>query len=250
MPKSLIEQKPDFSKKVNGEGKLGIAEMFSDTIQGEGVNTGVPATFIRVQGCVLKCQWCDTIDVWPHGNEYSFEEIFDLFDSVQLPERLKEGQHLVFTGGSPLRQQKRLYAFTQEFINRYGFKPYIEIENEGVLQADEKFVELVDCWNNSPKLENSGMKKKVRFKPEIIKQLNGFENSWFKFVISNESDWEEIERDFLPIIDKEKIILMPEGVTQEDLNSRREFVADMAIKYGVRFSDRLHVTIWNKQTGV
>jgi len=250
MPKTLIEQKPDFSKKVDGESKLGIAEMFSDTLQGEGTHTGVPATFIRLQGCTLKCKWCDTIDVWPHGNEYSFEEIFKLFDSINLSERLKEGQHLVFTGGSPLKQQDRLYAFVQDFIGRYGFKPYIEIENEGVILAEEKFIKLVDCWNNSPKLANSGMKEKARLKPEVIKQLNGFENSWFKFVISDESDWEEIEKDFLPLIDKEKVILMPEGITQEELNPRREFVAGMAIKHGVRFSDRLHVTIWNKKTGV
>ena len=64
------------------------------------------------------------------------------------------------------------------------------------------------------------------------------------------SDWNEIEKDFLPHISLTQVILMPEGQTQEELNQKREFVADLAISKGVRFSDRLHVTIWNKKTGV
>lgn len=193
---------------------------------------------------------CDTLDVWPHGNEYSFEEIFELFDNIDLPERLKAGQHLVLTGGSPLKQQKRLISFIQSFIARYGFKPYIEIENEGVLFPVPEFEQLVDCWNNSPKLANSGMKERVRLKPDVIKHLNNLENSWFKFVIASQEDWEEIKNDYLPLISKEQVILMPEGITQDELNERREFVAEMAVKYGVRFSDRLHITIWNCKTGV
>jgi len=43
---------------------------------------------------------------------------------------------------------------------------------------------------------------------------------------------------------------MPEGQTQEELSKTRELTADLAIKKGVRFTDRLHVTIWNKKTGV
>ena len=49
MPHTLIQQNPNFTKKVEGENKLAIAEMFCDTLQGEGVSTGVPSTFIRLQ---------------------------------------------------------------------------------------------------------------------------------------------------------------------------------------------------------
>lgn len=250
MPITLIEQKPLFKKTVDGEDKLAIAEMFCDTLQGEGVNTGVVSTFIRLQGCTLQCVWCDTLDVWPIGNEYTFNEIFEMFEKVDLIEKFRKGQHMILTGGSPLKQQTRLIAFLEQFIEKYEFKPFIEIENEGVLEPLYKMIEFVDCWNNSPKLSNSGMKERVRLKPDIISQLNLFENSWFKFVISNERDWEEIVKDYLPLIDREKIILMPEGDTQEKLNERRGFVADLAIREGVRFSDRMHVTIWNKKTGV
>jgi organic radical activating enzyme len=43
---------------------------------------------------------------------------------------------------------------------------------------------------------------------------------------------------------------MPEGQTQEELSKTREMAADMAIKQQVRFTDRLHVTIWDRATAV
>lgn len=255
MPITLIEQKPTFNKKVEGLDleKLAIAEMFSDTLQGEGVNAGIPSTFIRLQGCTLQCVWCDTLDVWPHGNEYSFDEIFALFESVDLIARFKEGQHLILTGGSPLKQQKRLINFIVEFKRRYGFKPYIEVENEAVLMPDYLLTtHHVDWWNNSPKLANSGMKEKVRIKPEVLKHMGSLPNSTFKFVVTKEEDWHEIYTDFIDpgFITKDKIVLMPEGQTQDELLRTRVLTADLAIAHGVRFMDRLHVIIWNKKTGV
>lgn len=253
MPTTLIKQNPTFTKKVTYTyKKLSIAEMFSDTIQGEGPNTGIISTFLRLQGCTLKCTWCDTLDVWPNGNEYSFDEIFTLFESVDLIRKFKEGQHLVLTGGSPLKQQEILTHFISDFINRYGFKPYIEVENESVLMPNSKFEQLIDWWNNSPKLSNSGMKEKVRIKPEVLKHMGSLRNVCFKFVVNNENDWNEIKQDFINpgYIKLKDIVIMPEGQTQDELSKTREMAADIAIREGVRFTDRLHVTIWNKKTGV
>lgn len=251
MPLTLIEQNPKFDKKIVGENKLAISEMFSDTIQGEGVSAGVISTFIRMQGCTLRCVWCDTLDVWPHGNEYSFEEIFDIWNKIGLIDRFRKGQHLILTGGSPLKQQKQLTNFITTFITTYGFKPYIEVENEAVLMPDSKFAAYIDQWNNSPKTTNSGMKERARIKPDVIRHLSNLPNSWFKFVVQNDDDYDEILRDYFPLIkNKDQVILMPEGQTQPELEKTREIVADLAIKYGVRFSDRLHITIWDKKTGV
>jgi organic radical activating enzyme len=247
---TLIKQLPNFKKKIEGNNKLAISELFSDTIQGEGINNGMISTFLRLQGCTLECVWCDTLEVWRYGNDYTFEELFELFESVNLIDRFKNGQSLVLTGGSPLKQQEQLIQFIQQFIKKYEFKPHIQIENECTLMPYNELSELIDTWNNSPKLSNSGMKERVRLKPEIIKYLSSKNNSWFKFVIANEDDWNEIERDYLPLIDKNQIILMPEGVTQEELLKNREWVAQMAINNGVRYSDRLHIILWNLKTSV
>jgi 7-carboxy-7-deazaguanine synthase len=252
MPITIIQQKPTFDKKVEGNNKLAIAEMFSDTIQGEGPNAGIISTFVRLQGCTLKCVWCDTLDVWPNGNEYSFDEIFEMFESIDLIKRFKEGQHLILTGGSPLKQEKECIAFLKAFINKYGFKPYVEVENEAVLMPSTEFVELVDWWNNSPKLENSGMKERVRIKPLVLAYMGSLPNSIFKFVVDNEKDWDEIQNTYITpgFITKDKIVIMPEGQTQEELEKTRGLAAGIAIKNGVRFTDRLHVTIWDRATAV
>jgi organic radical activating enzyme len=96
------------------------------------------------------------------------------------------------------------------------------------------------------------MKERARYKPEIIVKLSNESNSWFKFVVAQESDWQEIEKDYLQpgLIQRSQIILMPEGQTQEELSKTRELTADVAIREGLRFSDRLHITIWNQRVGI
>lgn len=252
MSKVLIQQKPDFQKKVDNVEKLKISEMFSDTLQGEGIYSGVPATFMRLQGCTLVCVWCDTLDVWSEGNEYSFEEIFEMWEEIGLIERFKIGQHLVMTGGSPLKQQEQVLQFIKRFIQKYSFKPFIEIENEGVLMPIEELIQYIDCWNNSVKLANSGMKEKARYKPTVIEKLATLPNSWFKFVVDTEEDWQEIVEFFIDpnLIRKDQIIVMPQGQTQEELLETRGLTADLAIKHNLRFCSRLHIDLWNKKTGV
>ena len=252
MPITLIHQFPKFSKKVEGDNKLKVAELFVDTIQGEGISTGIPASFLRLKDCSLQCVFCDTLEVWKQGNEYSFNELFSLLEEYGVVQKFRQGQRLVLTGGSPLLQQNELTRFIHEFYNKYHFKPYIEVENECMIEPTLSFIDIVNQWNNSPKLSNSGMKEKIRYKPELLRKMSLLPNSYFKFVVDCKEDWQEINEFFLlpELIKKEQIILMPCGQTQDELSKTRELVADLAVEKNVRFSDRLHVTIWNKKTGV
>ena len=71
-----------------------VVEIFT-SIQGEGVNLGKPANFIRLAGCNLKCPWCDTD--WTKIQEYltAMDILAKLDPSVEL---------VVITGGEPLLQ--------------------------------------------------------------------------------------------------------------------------------------------------
>lgn len=253
MSRQIIKGNPGFKRDFDlKQDHLKIAEFFSRTIQGEGISTGVPAAFLRLKDCTLNCIWCDSTEVWREGNPYTYDEIYKLMEENELIEDLKNNTHLVLTGGSPLKQQKSLVKFLKGFIKKYGFKPYIEVENEAVLMIESDFSDLVDQWNNSPKLKNSLQKDKIRYKPDVLINTSKMNNSWFKFVISDISDWEEIKRDFLDsnLIEKNQIILMPEGDNNNKLNQTRAFVADLCAEEGIRMSDRLHVTIWDQKTGV
>ena len=65
--------------------------------------------------------------------------------------------------------------------------------------------------------------------------MNSIDNSWFKFVISEEKDIDEIEEDFIKTFEllKTKIILMPSTVERQDCCAKTRFVLEMAKKYNV-----------------
>lgn len=235
-----------------------ISEMFSDTVQGEGVTIGVPATFIRFTGCTLKCVWCDTLQVWNEGIIKTHTQVMDYFKQNNLIDRIKNGQRIIFTGGSPFKQMKSIYFFLIKFRHEFGFSPYIEFENECVLYPYEISLLMRHHpssriqWNNSPKLENSNMKAVARYKPDVIRKTAELPNSWFKFVVDSQSDWVEIERDFIEpgLVSKDQIILMPKGENRQELEKNRPIAVELAVANSVRFSDRLHITLWDKKTGV
>ena len=252
--KQLIKAFPDFQKAVPKSERdyLKVSELYYDTIQGEGINLGCPAAFLRLQDCILSCRWCDTKEVWKQGNPYTFTELIDIIVGSSLMNALIRGQHLVVTGGSPLMQQEALSRFFQVFDDTFGFIPYIEVENECVLIPNAKLVDYVLTWNNSPKLANSGVPPARRYKLEVIKLMSVLKNSWFKFVVDAPSDWEEIRKEFLNphLIQRDQIILMPCGETREELEKNRELVVEMAVREGVRYCSREHIVLWNKRTGV
>lgn len=253
MPTSIISSNPTFTKPIPPfDDYLNVSEMFSDTIQGEGIAIGQPAAFLRLQSCTMACHWCDTQEVWRFGNPYTFGELFELMDQADLPRKLFEGQHLVLTGGSPLLQQDKLIKFLNRFIGIYGFKPFIEIENECTLMPHQGMVDLVDLWNNSPKLKGSGNADFVRYQPHILHYLHTLPNAWFKFVIADDEDWRQIQDDFIneDLIRKEQVILMPLGATRVELFSNREKVVEIAVRENVRYTTREHVVIWDKKTGI
>lgn len=249
----LIEGFPKFRKPIiKGIPFLDISEFYCDTIQGEGANVGASAAFLRMQSCTLHCHWCDTMEVWTTGNPYSFDELFDIMEVNNVIEKLVKGQHLVLTGGSPLLQQKNLILFIQELQDRYNFFPYIEVENECTLWPEEELCNFVSCWNNSPKLSNSGNVFVARYQPKILGKIAEQPNSWFKFVVQTQQDWEEIEDYFLEpsLIRRDQIILMPCGASVEELEETTPIAVNMAIEHNVRFSPRLHINLWNRKTGV
>jgi 6-pyruvoyltetrahydropterin 2'-reductase len=254
MSKTLIEAYPKFEKPIPTEPYLKVAEFYMDTIQGEGIYAGVPAAFLRLQGCHVGCSFCDTKEVWREGNPYTFHELFKIIRESGLAERFTQKQHhLVITGGAPLLQQDSLIMFFDQWLKEFGWFPFIEIENESTIVPKPELVDYISCWNNSPKLFSSGVLFKIRYKVLAIAAVSELNNSWFKFVISDpERDWEEIKENFLDcdLMHRGQIILMPQGATAKELADNREEVIDLAIREGVRYSTREHIVVWGKKTGV
>lgn len=233
--------------------RLPVSEVFY-SIQGEGQTMGIPAVFLRLGGCNILCQsesWiCDTIEVWRKSKSKEFEDVL----GEEYEKLLLNGDvHLVITGGEPLMHQKMIFEYLLYFSDKYKCYPIIEIETNGTIEPSEQMLTWVNYWNVSPKLSNAGKQntKEVRINPNALQKFNEAKNSCiYKFVIEKESDIDEIYDDYGHHINMKRVVLMPAGSSQEELSKTRLLVAEACRKHKLRYSERLHVVIWNQKTGV
>ena len=233
--------------------KLPVSEVFY-SIQGEGQTMGIPAVFLRLGGCNILCQsesWiCDTIEVWRKSKALPFEEVLgEEYEYLLLNHKV----HLVVTGGEPLIHQKMIVEFFNYFVEKHRVYPIIEIETNATIEPSEDILGWVDYWNVSPKLSNAGAQntKQVRINPKALNLFKSkFASTIFKFVIEKESDFDEVIDDYGHHISMDQVVLMPAGSSQEELLRTRLLVAELCRKNQLRYSERLHVVIWNQKTGV
>lgn len=213
------------------------------SLQGEGASQGAPSLFLRLAGCNLACSWCDTTHAWKRGEaiEMPPQEI-----AVALDAAAPGCRRLVITGGEPLLQSDEL----EELAALLGER-HIEIETNGTLDPSEPLLRRIDQWNISPKLSHAGLAAERTLRPIVLRRFADTGRAWFKFVVNGESDWPEIDALIRTCgLHKERVMLMPQATTREELATAREGVARLCLLHGVRYADRLHVAIWGNRKGV
>lgn len=247
--------------------KLAVSEHFY-SVQGEGRYVGVPSVFLRLKGCNLTCgginsvatkeldsgaTWrCDTMEVWLTGESLSISSIFDLFESNGYIESLKNGAHLIITGGEPLLQSKQLIHFFNMFFHKYSFVPFVEIETNGTVMVNKDLDKYVSQYNVSFKLSNSGMPVDRRVNENVIRNFLTKNNTIYKFVVSSEKEVEEVFNDFVNLYSFKltDVFLMPAASTRKELLSLEPYLIEICKKKCVNYSTRLHIHVWDKLTGV
>ena len=220
-------------------------------MQGEGELTGVPSVFIRTSGCNLRCSWCDTpYASWePEGDQHTIDAVIARVKTYPI------AKHIVLTGGEPMIA-KDIRVLASE-LRDMGY--HITIETAATIAPESIACDLVSM---SPKLLNSApdsvkhgpWRKKheaTRWQPDVIQTWldNGY-NYQFKFVISHIADIEEMQQ-MVKSLDREipnsKILLMPEGITQEAIKSRGLWLSEQCKKFGYRYANRLHIELYGNK---
>ena len=216
----------------------------------------MPVAFVRLSRCNLACVWCDTAYTWhfegderPHRDGTTFDRKANQIslNETDVAERIAAlGQtRLVVTGGEPVLQAPALARMLDALPD-----VTVEIETNGTTKAPPALDARIAQFNVSPKLSHSGNPPDLALLPERLDAYAADPRAWFKFVIAQASDIEEV----LVLADRhairrERIFLMPEGTDSETLRTREKWLAPLCVEHGFRLSDRLHIHLFGDTRG-
>ena len=148
--------------------KIKVSEIFT-SFQGEGPYVGTPATFLRLYGCNLNCEWCDT-DI----STYEMLSVDDVAEILITQMEFNNIETLIITGGEPTLQMEEVKRLIEELPDDIR----IQMETNGSLFEYIPEVEFVI----SPKED----------KEKVFENYYQYENVFFKFVITSQEDIDEV----------------------------------------------------------
>ena len=274
---------------IQGEGRyMGVPSVFLRTFgcnfkcAGFGMSrgelsmeaAGIAAThslitpFQKYEDLPLVSTGCDSYASWMP----EFKELSPMLTTDAIAERICEilpynkweDEHLVITGGEPLLGWQRAYPDLLNHPSMTGLKE-ITFETNGTQKLTPEFKKYLQEWSQNPpfasrevtfsvsaKLSCSGEQPSEAIRPDIVCEYQEAGHVYLKFVVATEDDAEEA----LEAVDIYRaegftgnVYLMPVGgvETVYTLNNRR--VAELAMKHGLRYSDRLQVPLFKNEWG-
>ena len=206
---------------------LRVTEIFR-SIQGESTHAGRPCTFVRLTGCPMRCEWCDSEYTFTGGEHVSLEDV--------MAQVRNFGCNLVeVTGGEPLAQKSAFTLITK--LCDEGFE--VLIETGGYVSTADvdqraKIILDVKCPASGEEERNdwSNLHRLRADKDEV------------KFVIVDSSDWDyakKIISDY-QLESRAKAVLISPAWGLIDLKNLAESIAGSGLK--VRMQLQLHKYIW------
>ncbi len=272
-------QKIDFPK-VDAKTIL-VSEMYVCS-QGEGPLVGTPSVLIRTSACNLRCRWkdpktgslniCDTpFTSWNPdlNNPMTTQAIYD--KTIQLATRKDDGTerknpitHAIISGGEPTLWGTDLADLSLGLLAT-GFHVTIETNGTKYVEilsrqkgSDGKPLDLTGniLFSISPKLSSSTPfgsayekeHEKTRINYVVLEALLKRYPSYLKFVMTGPEDLEEIREIQRKLhLPPNRIFLMPEGITRDQILEHGPAINDLCIENGYRYSPREHVILYNNK---
>ena len=267
---------------IQGEGRyMGVPSVFLRTFgcnfkcQGFGMPRGElsteaefvdPINFKTYNELPLVSTGCDSYASW----DPRFKDLSPMLTVDAIATRITEilphkqwfEEHLVITGGEPLLGWQRAYPDLLEHPTMGGLRE-ITFETNGTQKLTPEFKEYLIKWRDehwarevtfsvSAKLPCSGEKWEEAILPEVVCEYEDVGTAYLKFVIATEQDFEDAKKavkEFRAAGFSGHVYLMPVGGVESVYALNNKNVALMAMKHGLRYSDRLQVPLFKNEWG-
>ncbi|MFK8066891.1 MAG: 7-carboxy-7-deazaguanine synthase QueE [Gammaproteobacteria bacterium] len=209
---------------------LRITEIFL-SLQGESSRVGIPTVFVRLTGCPLRCQYCDTAYAFNGGTVKPIEEIIDQVKSYQTP-------FVTVTGGEPLAQKTCLILM--EKLCDQGFS--VSLETSGAIdisKVDQRVNKVMDLKTPASLEEEKNDYQNLEF-------IN--DQDEIKFVICDRNDykWSKNILEKYKLADRCQILFSPVADALSPSNLADWIIED---RLPVRFQIQLHKLLWKDEPG-
>jgi 7-carboxy-7-deazaguanine synthase len=210
--------------------RLKITEIFF-SLQGEALTVGIPTTFVRLTGCPLRCQYCDTAYAFSGGEWMILDEVMEQVASHST-------YYVTVTGGEPLAQKACFDLLTR--LCDAGYR--VSLETSGALDVapvDPRVVKVMDI-----KTPASGEEER-----NLLENINCLtEHDQVKFVICDEADydWSKQLIQQYHLHQRCEVLFSP-SYTQLPAVDLADWILRDALP--VRMQLQLHKLIWGDQPG-
>ena len=210
--------------------RLKITELFL-SLQGETSLAGWPTVFIRLTGCPLRCQYCDTAYAFHGGQWRTLDELLE-------DTRAHGVRHVCVTGGEPLAQKGCL-----ELLRRLCEAGYeVSLETSGAMDVsavDARVMRIVD-------IKTPGSKEAARNRWENLPLLTGHDQ--VKFVLCDRADYDWARGIVAEhrLTERLTVLFSP---SFEQLPGRELADWIVADRLPVRFQLQLHKVLWGNERG-
>ena len=267
---------------VQGEGRyMGVPSVFLRTFgcnfkcQGFGMPRGElseeannidPIKYNNYKMLPLVSTGCDSYASW----DPRFKDLSPLLEVDAIVERIMEilpygewrDEHLVITGGEPLLGWQKQYPDLLSHPKMAGLKE-ITFETNGTMRLTKDFKHYLGEWTAtewdrevtfsvSAKLPCSGEPWADAIKPSVVCAYEEVGYAYLKFVVATEEDLKDAERaveEYRAAGFKGPVYVMPIGGVERVYTLNNRAVAEMAMRKGWRYSDRLQVPLFKNEWG-
>ncbi len=209
---------------------LRISEIFY-SLQGESKTVGLPTVFIRLTGCPLRCQYCDTSYAFSGGKMTEIADIIEQAEGYQT-------KYITVTGGEPLAQPECLSLLKQ--LADKGYE--VSLETSGALDVSKVDVRISKVMD----LKTPASAEESRNLYANIQHLTAKDQ--VKFVICNREDYEWSKQKVAEYtLDKKCELLFSPAMGQQDPTELAEWILEDHLL--VRFQLQLHKILWGNKAG-